>query len=50
MPGEYEVRPPTLADADELGAVHVQVWREAYQGLASQQFLDNLDPRRSAER
>ncbi|MFD2078488.1 GNAT family N-acetyltransferase [Actinopolymorpha cephalotaxi] len=37
-------------DADELGEVHVRVWREAYQSLVSQEYLDQLDPRRSAER
>ncbi len=50
MPGEYEIRTPTPADADVLGEVHVRVWREAYQGLASQEYLDQLDSRRSAER
>ncbi|MGW0228413.1 N-acetyltransferase family protein [Actinopolymorpha singaporensis] len=50
MPGEYEVRPPVLADADALGEVHVRVWREAYPGLMPQEYLDQLDPRRSAER
>ncbi|GAA2756116.1 GNAT family N-acetyltransferase [Actinopolymorpha rutila] len=50
MAGEYEVRPPVPADADALGEVHTRVWREAYAGLVPQDYLDQLDSRRSAER
>lgn len=53
----YRVRPPTRDDADELGRLHVQVWREAYRGMMSEQTLEQLDPvsradmwRRTAER
>ena len=35
---------PTLADLDELGRVHVQVWREAYAGLMPDDYLARLDP------
>lgn len=40
----YRVRPPTPDDADELGRLHVQVWREAYRGMMSEQALQQLDP------
>ena len=36
--------PATLDDTDELGAVHVQAWRETYVGLVPQHVLDKLDP------
>jgi ribosomal protein S18 acetylase RimI-like enzyme len=35
---------PTLDDLDELGRVHVQVWREAYAGLMPADYLAALDP------
>ncbi|MGW5363260.1 N-acetyltransferase family protein [Actinopolymorpha pittospori] len=50
MAVEYAIRPPRPADATSLGQVHIQIWREAYVGLMPQQFLDELDPRRSADR
>jgi hypothetical protein len=34
----------TLDDLDELGRVHVQVWREAYAGLLPDDYLAGLDP------
>jgi GNAT superfamily N-acetyltransferase len=34
----------TLDDFDELGLVHVQVWREAYAGLLPDDYLAGLDP------
>ncbi|HET7475783.1 MAG TPA: GNAT family N-acetyltransferase [Dermatophilaceae bacterium] len=40
----YAVRPARLADADRLGRVHVQVWREAYRGHMPDAYLDGLDP------
>lgn len=46
----YTVRPLEIADADALGALHVQVWREAYTGLMPQRTLDELDPARRADR
>jgi ribosomal protein S18 acetylase RimI-like enzyme len=36
--------PATLDDAEELGVMHVQAWRETYMGLVPQHVLDNLDP------
>jgi ribosomal protein S18 acetylase RimI-like enzyme len=35
---------PTLQDLDEMGRVHVQVWREAYAGLLPDAYLAGLDP------
>jgi ribosomal protein S18 acetylase RimI-like enzyme len=32
------------ADADTLGAMHVQAWRETYADLVPQRVLDALDP------
>jgi GNAT superfamily N-acetyltransferase len=46
----YEVRPAVPEDAVRLGAVHVQVWREAYAGLMPAQFLAGLDPARAMAR
>lgn len=31
----WDVSPLRLADCDELGRVHVTVWREAYAGIMS---------------
>jgi len=50
----WTIAPPTLDDLDELGRVHVQVWREAYAGLLPDDYLAGLDatfgPRRWRER
>src|SRR6478672_109111 len=35
---------PTQEDLDEMGRVHVQVWREAYAGLLPDAYLAGLDP------
>ena len=43
------IRQATLADADEIGAVHVRSWQSAYKGLLPQQYLDRLDPAQRAE-
>jgi ribosomal protein S18 acetylase RimI-like enzyme len=48
--GQYFVRSPRVQDADELGRVHVKVWREAYAGHMPADFLEGLDPVKSAER
>lgn len=39
-----------MHDADELGRVHVQVWRETYSGHMPADYLETLDSVRSAER
>lgn len=44
------VRPATLADADEIAAIHVRSWQAAYQGLMPQDYLDGLDPAARAAR
>jgi L-amino acid N-acyltransferase YncA len=48
--GWYAVRSPRLEDADEVGRVHIQVWREAYGGQMPADFLEGLDPVKAAER
>jgi ribosomal protein S18 acetylase RimI-like enzyme len=40
----WTIARPTLDDLDELGRVHVQVWREAYAGLLPDDYLAGLDP------
>jgi GNAT superfamily N-acetyltransferase len=40
----WTITRPTLDDLDELGRVHVQVWREAYAGLMPADYLASLDP------
>jgi GNAT superfamily N-acetyltransferase len=46
----FIITPLTAADADELGAVHVEVWREAYAGIVPDDHLASLDPAARAER
>jgi ribosomal protein S18 acetylase RimI-like enzyme len=46
----YAVRPARVVDADEVGLVHVQVWREAYAGHMPADYLEGLDPMKSAAR
>jgi len=48
--GWYAVRSPRVEDADEVGRVHIQVWREAYAGTMPADFLEGLDPLKAAER
>lgn len=40
----WTITRPTVDDLDELGRVHVQVWREAYEGLMPAAHLAALDP------
>ncbi|MEO7754611.1 MAG: GNAT family N-acetyltransferase [Terracoccus sp.] len=44
----WDVAPLRLADCDELGEVHVRVWRETYAGVMPADHLDGLSPQRSA--
>jgi ribosomal protein S18 acetylase RimI-like enzyme len=43
-----QLRQALPADADELGCVHVQAWRETYQGLMPDAVLAALDPAQRA--
>jgi ribosomal protein S18 acetylase RimI-like enzyme len=43
------IEQPTVEDADELGRVHVAIWRHAYDGLMPQAYLDGLDETTFAE-
>lgn len=49
-PTRYGVRPAVVDDADRLGVVHTQVWREAYASAMPADFLGALDPVASARR
>lgn len=40
----WVIEEPTVDDADELGRVHVAIWRQAYAGLMPATYLDGLDP------
>jgi ribosomal protein S18 acetylase RimI-like enzyme len=40
----WTIARPTPEDLDEMGRVHVQVWREAYAGLLPDAYLAGLDP------
>jgi GNAT superfamily N-acetyltransferase len=40
----WTIARPSLEDLDEMGRVHVQVWREAYAGLLPADYLAALDP------
>jgi ribosomal protein S18 acetylase RimI-like enzyme len=46
----WTIARPTLDDADEAGAVHTQVWQEAYAGLMPAAYLASLDPTVAGER
>ena len=48
--GPYALRSPRVEDADELGRVHIQVWREAYARDMAADYLAGLDPVTFAER
>ena len=38
------IRDAVLDDADAIGAIHVQSWRETYPGIMPRPLLDELDP------
>jgi GNAT superfamily N-acetyltransferase len=44
------IEEPTVGDAEELGRVHVEVWRQAYAGLMAADYLSGLDPQVAAAR
>jgi ribosomal protein S18 acetylase RimI-like enzyme len=39
----YTVTPATVADALDIGALHVDVWRQTYAGVMDSKFLTSLD-------
>jgi GNAT superfamily N-acetyltransferase len=47
---EFTITPLAETDADELGRVHVAIWREAYAGIVPDDHLASLDPAARAER
>ncbi|WP_347355067.1 GNAT family N-acetyltransferase [Intrasporangium sp.] len=46
----WRIEPLALADCEELGRVHVSVWREAYAGIMPDEYLAGLSPQQFAER
>ena len=40
---EWRIDDASVDDADELGRVHVAIWRQAYAGLMPAEYLDGLD-------
>lgn len=44
----WQLGPLTLDDCEELGRVHIQVWREAYAGQMPADYLAGLSESRSA--
>ncbi len=49
QPGGYLIRRLEIADAEELGELHVAVWRQTYAGMMSEQALATMDPVRWGE-
>ena len=43
MDNPVYIRQATIADAEAITRVHVQAWRETYQGIVEQEYLDDLD-------
>ena len=50
MPASLTSRPATPYDAQAIARIRVQVWRFAYQGLISQDYLDSLSVAEDTER
>ncbi|NUR81405.1 MAG: GNAT family N-acetyltransferase [Dermatophilaceae bacterium] len=46
----WRLRPLTLEDCEELGRVHMAVWRDAYAGIMPDAYLAGLSDERCAER
>ncbi|MBC7290540.1 MAG: GNAT family N-acetyltransferase [Actinotalea sp.] len=47
--GEAVIRPATVDDAEQIAAVHVASWREAYAGAVPEEYLASLDQGERAE-
>lgn len=50
MPPTWRIAPLTDDDVDELAAVHVLIWQQAYAGIMPADYLASLDPARFAQR
>lgn len=46
----WQLRPLALEDCDELGRLHMAVWRDAYAGIMPDDYLAGLSDERSADR
>lgn len=46
---DFRIRRLEIIDAEELGELHVAVWRQAYAGMMSAQALAAMDPVRLGE-
>jgi GNAT superfamily N-acetyltransferase len=46
--GRWRLRPLRLEDCDELGRVHMAIWRDAYAGLMPADYLAGLSDERCA--
>lgn len=46
---DWQLRPLALEDCDELGRVHMAVWRDAYAGLMPDDYLAGLSDERCAD-
>ncbi len=40
---DLEIRPATVADAQDIAAVHLASWREAYTGVIAEDYLESLE-------
>jgi RimJ/RimL family protein N-acetyltransferase len=47
--GEALIRPATVDDAEQIAAVHIASWREAYAGAVPEDYLASLDQGERAE-
>lgn len=47
---EILIRPASEADAEQIAAVHIASWREAYTDVVPQEYLDGLDVASRTER
>ncbi|NNG39331.1 GNAT family N-acetyltransferase [Flexivirga sp. ID2601S] len=43
MRSDFRIEPFAEADAPELAAMHMQVWRDTYAGMLSQDYLDSME-------
>ena len=50
LPSGWTVSPLVPADCDELGRVHMAIWRDSYAGVMPADYLSGLSSERSAAR